>query len=452
MAALSEKGWVAMALPLTTAITHRSVLAIAIPIMLSNVTEPLIGTVNTAVIGQLPQPYYIGAISVGSLIFSFIFWGFGFLRLSTGGLSAQATGAGDSAELVSVLARALGIAVAVGLALIALSPLIERIALDLMGGSAEIRHHAEIYFRLRIWSAPFALTNYVIMGWLIGQGRAKLAFLNQIFLNAGNAALSMFFVLGLGLTSDGVGLASLLAEAAAAALGLIIAWRVLRRMKTRVDWQQILDRQRIWRTIAMNGDIMIRTLCLVFAFTFFTSRGARAGDEMLAANVVLLHAFDLSAFLIDGFAYASEALVGQAIGARNRPRFHDAVRLTTIWAMAVGLLCGLMIWFGGPWFIDLMTVNPQVREIARHYLFWAAITPLLGAACFQFDGIFTGALATKDMRNMMIISLAIYLCAWWFLEPAFANHGLWAALSIFFVARGLTFAARMPALTRAAFP
>ncbi len=440
-----------MSVPASVPISHRSVLAFAIPIMLSNVSEPLIGVVNTAVIGQLPEPYYIGAISVGSLIFSFIFWGFGFLRLSTGGLSAQAVGAGNGAELVAVLARAIAIAVVAGLALIALSPLIETLAMDLMGGSPEVRRHAEIYFRLRIWSAPFALINYVMMGWFIGQGLVRLTFLIQLFLNLGNGALSMYFVLGAGMTSEGVGLAVLIAEVAAAFLALGLAFASLRRMRAHIDWQHILNPREMLRTVAMNTDIMIRTLCLVFAFSWFTARGARAGDIVLAANVVLLHFFDVAAFLIDGFAFASESLVGQAVGARDRTRFRKAIRITTMWALAVGLTAATIIWFAGPGLIDLMTVNQAVRETARHYLGWAALAPLLGAVCFQFDGIFTGALATRDMRNMMILSLMVYLAAWWFLEAAYGNHGLWAAFNIFFVARGLTFAGRIPSLERRAF-
>ncbi len=432
-------------------ISHRSVLIIAVPIMLSNVTEPLIGVVNTAVIGQLPEAYYIGSISIGSLIFSFLFWGFGFLRLSTGGLSAQAVGAGDSGEVTAVLWRALAIAVTVGLCLILASPIIEKVSFDLMGGSPEMRAQGEIYFRYRILSAPFALTNFCIFGWFIGQGRAAIAFVVQIFLNVVNMALGAWFVLSLGMTADGVGLSALIAEIGAALLGGILIWRTVHRMKARATWAQIWNREKVLRTLSANGDIMIRTLCLVFAFTWFTARGARAGDVTIAANSVLLHFFEVAAYLIDGFAYASEALVGQSVGARNRERFNRAIRLTTLWALVVGTICSAIIWFAGPWFIDLMTVNPEVRETARHFLFWAALTPLLGTICFQFDGIFTGAMATRDMRNMMVLSLLIYLAAWWILEHNFGNHGLWAALSVFFIARGVTYAMRMPALARAAF-
>jgi MATE family multidrug resistance protein len=419
--------------------------------MLSNVTEPLIGVVNTAVVGQLPDPYYIGAIAIGALIFSFIFWGFGFLRLSTGGLSAQATGAGDVAELIAVLARALVIAAGAGLVLIALAPFIREAAFDLMGGSAEVRAHGETYFDYRIWSAPAALANYCLMGWFIGQARAGLAFAVQLLLNLSNMALSVVFVLWLGMTSDGVGLAALIAEWLSAGVGLAIAVIMLRGMAAHLDMSRILEAEPMRRTLAMNGDVMIRSLCLVFAFTWFTSRGARSGDVTVAANAVLLHLFEVSAYLIDGFAYASEAFVGQAVGAGNRSRFRRAIWLTSAWALALGVLCSIAVLLAGPALIDLMTVNETVRTTARDYLLWAAAAPLLGTVCFQFDGIFTGAMATRDMRNMMIVSLIVFIAAWWVLEARFGNHGLWAALNIFFIARGITFATRLPGIERRAF-
>ena len=432
-------------------ITHRSVLTVAVPIMLSNMTEPLIGVVNTAIIGQLPEAYYIGAIAIGSLIFSFLFWGFGFLRLSTGGLSAQAVGAGDSVELTAVFWRALSIAAAAGLFLIIASPAIEKVSFDLIGGSPEVRAQGEIYFQYRIWSAPFALINFCVLGWFIGQGRAKIAFIVQIFLNLTNMCLGAFFVLDIHMKADGVGLSALIAEFSGASLGCLLVWRSMQKIERTANWAQVFNREKILRTLGANGDIMIRTLCLVFAFAWFTSRGARAGDVIIAANAILLNFFEVAAYLIDGFAYASEALVGQAVGAKNQPRFRQAVKLTSLWALVVGSVCSLIIWFAGPTVIDLMTVNPTVRETARLYLFWASLTPLLGTICFQFDGIFTGAMATREMRNMMILSLLIYLTCWWFMERNFGNHGLWASLCVFFIARGITFAARMPALTRSAF-
>ena len=396
----------------------------------------------------MPDPYYIGAIAVGALIFAFMFWGFGFLRLSTGGLSAQATGAGDSTELVAVLVRASyrpgswhrpHPAVAHGLGRPSVSS----------AGRAK-SEDGETYFSYRIWAAPAALTNYSVMGWFIGQGRAKLAFVVQLFLNLTNMALSAFFVLGLGMTSDGVGLAALIAEWSAVTLALVLAAIDPARHGRPISWPRILDRARSRCTLLMNGDVMIRTLCLVFAFGWFTARGARAGDVIVAANAVLLNLFEVSAYLIDGFAYASEALVGQAVGARKRERFRRRSGSPACgpwwWAWSVRWSSGSL----GPSTSTLMTVSAEVRETAR------IISPGRGLAgagviCFQFDGIFTGAMATKDMRNMMIVSLGIFMLAWWLLEPPFGNHGLWAALNIFFVARGITFATRMRTIEGRAF-
>jgi len=263
--------------PQSTPVTHRGVLAIAVPIMLSNVTQPVIGIVNTAVVGQPPGAYYIGAITVGALIFNFIYWGFGFLRLGTGGLTAQATGRGDSAELVAVLMRSLIIAGIAGVAIILLAPFIGRLTFSLINGSEEVESHAATYFYIRVFSAPFALTSFCLIGWFVGQGRARVAFLLQVFLNLTNGALSLIFVLGLGMTSDGVALAALISEVSAALLGLFIAWRRLREMGARFESARVFDRAKLIRTFAINRDIMIRTICLVLVFSWFTARGAQAG-------------------------------------------------------------------------------------------------------------------------------------------------------------------------------
>jgi MATE family multidrug resistance protein len=437
--------------PQSTPVTHRGVLAIAVPIMLSNVTQPIIGIVNAAVIGQLPGAYYIGAITVGALIFNFIYWGFGFLRLGTGGLTAQATGRGDAAELVAVLIRALIIAVIAGVAIILLSPVIGKVTFSIINGSEEVESHAAQYFYIRVFSAPFALMDFCLIGWFVGQGRARVAFLIQVYLNLTNGALSLFFVLGLGMTSDGVALAVLIAEVTAALLGLAIAFGRLKEMGARFERARIFDRAKLIRTFVINRDIMIRTVCLVLVFSWFTARGAQAGDVIVSANAVLMHFFDFAAFLIDGFALATETLVGQAVGARDRQRFNTAIQLTWVWLTLTGAAAAALIWFGGPFFIDLMAANEDVRATARMYLFWVALTPLAGIACFQYDGIFTGVTQTADMRNMMLLSMIITLIAWWPLEQYYGNHGLWAAMMVFFVSRGILFALRMPALRRTAF-
>jgi multidrug resistance protein, MATE family len=409
-------------------VNNASFLRIAIPIMLSNVTEPLIGVVNTAVVGQLPQVHLIGS-----------------------GLSAQATGAGDAKEVGAIVWRSLLIANVIGLALIVLSPIVQPLAISLMGGSPDVQAAASTYFSYRIWAAPAALANFTILGWFIGQGRTKVAFVTQLALNATNMVLSALFVLHFNMGIAGVGLAVLIAEYAAVALGLVmVLWRI-GELKQPFDRAQVLDPVKIKSLITANADMMIRTVCLLFAFAWFTARGARNGDTVVAANAVLLHMFEIAAYMIDGFAYAAEALVGQAIGAKDDHRYGKAIRLSTSWVMAFGALASVLIWLFGAQFIAVMTVNEAVRAFALKYLVWASITPFLGAACFLYDGIFTGAMATRDMRNMMVLSLIAYMTAWYLLENRFGNHGLWAALSVFFIARSVLFAARLPAIRRRVF-
>ena len=428
---------------------HRDVLAIALPMIFSNVTTPLIGAVDTAVIGQLGSAPLIGAVAVGATIFTFFYWAFGFLRMGTTGLTAQASGAARPREVLATLYRALIVAGAAGLAIVVLQGAIAAAAFTLMGASAEVGTAARTYFDIRIWSAPAALANYALVGWFIGLGRAGMAFRLQLLLNLTNIGLDALFVWGFGWGIAGVAAGTLIAETGAALVGIAVAMRAAEGVKLRA-WR-VFNAGKLKRMISVNGDIMIRTLSLLFAFSFFTVQGSRSGDLILAANAVLMHFLSVSAYFLDGVAYATEALTGKAIGARDPKRFSDAVRLSSVWAAALSLATGAAFWLAGGVIIDVMTVNAAVREVARDYLFWAALAPLVGVACFQLDGIFIGATRTRDMRNMMLISLAVYLGAWALLTPAFGNHGLWAALMVLFVVRALTLAWRFPALERAAF-
>jgi len=425
------------------------VLAIAAPMIFSNVTTPLIGAVDTAVIGQLGEAHLIGAVAVGATIFTFFYWAFGFLRMGTTGLTAQASGAERNREVLATLYRALLVAGAAGAAIILLQWPIAEAAFALMGASPEVDDAARTYFAIRIWSAPAALANYALVGWFIGLGRAGMAFRLQLLLNLTNIVLDTLFVLGFGWGVAGVAAGTLIAETGAALVGLAVALRAAGGLRIRL-WR-VFNAAKLRRMVAVNGDIMVRTLSLLFAFSFFTAQGARAGDMILAANAVLMHFLSVSAYFLDGVAYATEALTGKAIGARDPVRFRDAVRLSSIWAAVLSVAAGAVFWLSGGAVIDLMTVNEAVRALARDYLVWAALAPVIGVACFQLDGIFIGATRTRDMRNMMLVSLAIYLLAWAALTPTFGNHGLWAALMILFVTRALTLAARMPALKRAAF-
>ncbi len=430
---------------------HRAVLAIAVPIMASNISEPLLGLVDTWVIGRLPEAYYIGAIALGATIFSLIFWAFGFLRMGTGGLTAQAEGAGDGEELRAVLARALLIAGVAGAGLIVISPLIEMLAFWLLQGSAEVEHHARTYFQIRVLSAPFALANYAFLGWFIGLGRARTAFALQLVLNLSNIILDVFFVLGMGMTSDGVALGTLAASAIACACGLWAVHSELKRRSGAWNLQRILQRAGLKRTAVVNFDIMIRSVAVVFAFTLFTARSAELGDVVLAANTVLMNILAIGTHLIDGFAHSAEALVGQAVGARSLARFRLYARLSSQWAFVIGGLFALATWLSGPFVIDALTVNEEVRETARIYLMWVVAAPIIGVGCYQLDGIFIGATQTRDLRNMMLLSVALYLPAWYYFVLAFGNQGLWASLILFLIVRAITLWVRVPALMRQKF-
>ena len=447
----TNPNWQNVKIRMTTRITYKTVLAIAVPIMLSNLSEPLIGIVDTAVLGQLPQAYYIGAIAVASLIFSIVYWGFGSLRLGTGGLAAQAFGARQMTELRAVFARALLISSVIGIFIVALGPLIGDLSFWLFEASPEVERYARIYFDIRIWSAPFALANYVILGWFIGMGKTGHAFAVQLVLNLTNVALDIFFVLGLSMTADGVAFGTLLAEIIAAAFGLLLVWRVLGQVGGRWSKKRTFDRAAILNTVSVNADIMVRSLLLTFAFGFFTAQSARAGDVIIAANAILMHLLVTSAYFLDGFAVAVESLAGQAVGAGNRARFWQTVKRTSVLGFAVSVLVSIVFALVGPLFIDLLTINETVRAAARTYLVWAVMAPVIGFACFQLDGIFTGATRSKDLRNMMIISVLAYLAVWYILAGPFGNNGLWASLMIFFIIRAITLAARMPALLKALF-
>ncbi len=430
----------------TGELTHGSVLAIAVPVMLSNVSTPLIGIVDTAVVGRIPDPAYIGAVAVGALIFTFLFWAFGFLRMGTTGLTAQALGRNDHPEILASLGRALLIAVAAGAGLIALQWPIRLVAFALLDGSTQVEALAGGYFDIRIWAAPATLANYALLGWFIGLGRTDIGLVLQLVLNVSNMLLDALFVLGFGWDVRGVAAGTLIAEILAAAVGLAIVLRHARAYgRLRIDLPAWLEPRKLRRTITVNADIMVRSLALVFVFVWFMSRGAAAGDVILAANAVLMQFISVSAFFLDGLAFAAEALVGRAIGAVKRSALLAALKLTTLWAFVVAVAASAVIWFFGPTFIDALTVDAGARAAARTFLPWTALAPLLGVWSFQLDGAFIGATRTREMRNAMLLSAAIYLAAWWLLTP-FGNHGLWAALWVSYLARTATLGAFLPRL------
>jgi multidrug resistance protein, MATE family len=430
-------------------ISHWRILALALPMTLSHVTTPLLGLVDATVIGRLGEAHLLGAVALGAVIFDFVFWSFGSLRMATAGLTAQATGAGNRHEVDVTLARAFLVAAATGLLLILLQWPIATIAFSMAGASTEVTEALSTYFFIRIWAAPFTLANYVILGSTLGRGRTDLGLLLQVAINVANIVLTMALVLGFDLGIAGAAIGTALAEVLGAGLGIV----VLRRLGSNplaVTWQEVLNRAAMLQNLAMNRDIMIRNVALILAFSIFSALGARSGDVTLAANAVLYNMFLIGGYFLDGFATAAETLCGQSIGARDERGFRRAINLSLGWSLGFGLaVSGLFLIGGGP-FIDFVSTNPDVRSYAREYLVFAALTPLVGAAAFAFDGIYTGATWTRSMRDLMVIAFAVYAIIL-LTVGSLGNTALWIALLAFLGARGIGQFILYPRLARKTF-
>lgn len=435
----------------TSRLTHRRILKVAVPVVLSNATVPILGAVDTGVVGQLGSAAAIGAVGVGAITLGGVYWLFGFLRMGTAGLAAQAVGAGDEGEVAALLTRVLIIAMAAGFALIALQSLIFAGAFWLTPASAEVEALAWQYMAIRIYSAPAAIAAYGLGGWLVARERTMGLFWLQFITNGVNIILSIWFVLGFGWGVAGVAWATLVAEIVGLGVGLWLvrdgfqgtAWR---------DWFQVFDRARLVHMAVVNTDILIRSLILMLGFWSFLTLGAQFGDDTLAANQVLLQFLFITAHAMDGFAFAAESFVGQAMGAKSPSRVRRAALMTSVWGAVTCAVLALGFAIAGPWLIDVMATADGVRETARSYLFWMVLAPFLGCASWMLDGIFIGATRSRDMRNMMILSGAIYAAALWLSLPVFENHGLWGAMVLFFAVRGITLGLRYRALEQAARP
>jgi MATE family multidrug resistance protein len=417
--------------------------------MVANLTTPLIGIVSTTAIGRLGDAALLGGVAMASVLFDCLFWMFGFQRMSTVAFTAQSLGAGQPGELRAILVRGLIVAAAIGAALILLQVPLVTILLGVMGGSEGVTRAARTYFLIRVWSAPLVFCNFVILGWLIGQARARLALGIQVILNLINVAATVVLELAFDLGIAGAAIAAVIAEAAGLVLGIVTAGR-LTHWKLAIDVAALFDRAILMRMLSVNRDIMIRTGSLIAVWLFFAAQGARAGDVALAANSVLNNFLLVSAFFLDGFANAAQQLCGHACGARDRTGFSGAVRLVLIWGSCFSVaVAAIFALFGGS-LIDIMTANGDVQRVARDYLPFVVFAPLLGVFAFSYDGIYIGATWARDMRNLMLLSLLIFLGAW-FLLRSYGNAGLWGALLVHYAARGGLEALRYPALFRASF-
>ncbi len=430
-------------------VTHKRVFKIAAPIVLSNATVPILGAVDTGVVGQLGEAAPIAAVGVGAIILTAIYWMFGFLRMGTSGLTSQAYGAGRSGEVSALWMRALMIGIAAGVGIILLQGPIFAGAFLISPASTEVETLAREYMSIRVWSAPALIGLYGITGWLVALERTRSVLVLQIWMNGLNIVLDLWFVLSLGWGIAGVAQATFIAEWTGLALGLWLCRDVFANPAWR-DWPRVFDSVQLRHMASVNIDILLRSFMLQVMFVSFLLLGGKFGDVTLAANQVLLQFLEITAFAMDGFAFAAEALVGQAVGARSHLRLRRSVVIACQWGLITNILLALAFALFGGMLIDLMAKAPEVQSEARTYLGYMVLAPLLGLAAWMLDGIFIGATRTRDMRNMMALSLVVYLIALALLMPVFGNHGLWIALLVSFIARGVTLGLRYPALEASA--
>ncbi|NVK40777.1 MAG: MATE family efflux transporter [Oceanospirillaceae bacterium] len=417
---------------------HHRVWQLAWPMILSNVTVPLLGLVDTAVIGHLPESHYLGGVAVGSMIFTSLYWAFGFLRMGTTGMTAQAWGRQNGDQVRLLLARSLVLGLAIGLLLLLLHRPLIAIALQLVDATPAVTAEAERYAWIRILGAPAVLCNYALLGWFVGNQNTRIPLLLLLVTNITNMVLDFIAVYGLGMHAAGVALATVCSEYLSLGLGLYLSRRILQRTSGVLDRASLTRLGDYIELLVVNRYLFVRTLSLLFAFAFFTAQGARLGTLYLSANAVLLNFLMLISHGLDGFAHATEALAGRAIGERKLQRFFDLVVTALVWSLVTALGFSLVFWLGGEQIIGLLTDLDEVRAMAARYLPWIVLLPLVGVWSYLLDGIFIGTTQVRAMQNTMLLSVfGVYLPCWWLLRD-FGNQGLWMAFISLFVARAVT--------------
>jgi len=430
-------------------VTHRSVVAIAWPMTLAFISTPMLGLVDTAVVGQLDNAALLGGLAVGAILFDVIFTTFNFLRASTTGLVAQALGAGNEGEQRATFYRSAILSVLGGVLVLVAAPLVLWVGLYFMDVPAAVEKAVRDYFSIRVLAAPFTLMNYSVLGLYLGLGRARTGLALQFLLNGLNIMASLWLGLHLGWGLQGVAWATVFAEGVTTVVGLLLVRNVWANVSS--VWPFLRNQGEWLRMFSLNRDIMIRSFLLLFAFAHFAAQGARFGEVTLAANAVLMNFFMISGFFLDGVATAAETLVGRAVGAKYRPAFERSVRLTIFWGFILAGLATVAFFLLGPTMIDVLTVNEVIRSEAKVYLPWAALTALAGVIAFQMDGVYIGATWSREMRNMMVLSFIAYLVVYWAVVDQLGNHGLWLALEIFLGMRGLSLFMQLPAKANEVF-
>lgn len=416
---------------------NRQILQIAVPSIVSNITVPLLGLIDVTIVGHLGAASYIGAIAVGGMLFNIIYWIFGFLRMGTGGMTSQAYGRNDRNEITRLLVRSVGVGWLIALSLLMLQYPIQAIAFTLIQTTQEVEQLARLYFRICIWGAPAVLGLYSLSGWFIGMQNSKIPMCIAITQNLVNIAASLFLVFVLKLKIEGVAIGTVVAQYAGLAMACFLWIRYYGALRKHIDWHSLIDKEAMSRFFRVNRDIFLRTLCLVAVTMFFTSAGAAQGEIILAVNTLLMQLFTLFSYIMDGFAYAGEALAGRYIGAGDRTRLHRTVRQLFGWGVGLSAVFTLLYSIGGHAFLQLLTNDGAVIHEAGNYFFWILAIPMAGFSAFLFDGIFIGATATNLMlRSMFIASVGFFLLYYGF-EPSMGNHALWLAFIVYLLLRGV---------------
>ena len=418
--------------------THnREILQIALPSIVSNITVPLLGLIDAAIVGHLGAASYIGAIAVGGMLFNIIYWIFGFLRMGTSGMTSQAYGQKDEAETMRILARSMGVGMLIALALIILQYPIERIAFTLMKATPEVDRLASLYFRICIWGAPAVLGLYSISGWCIGMQNSRFPMYVAITQNIVNILASLVLVYGFGMKIEGVAIGTLVAQYAGLLMAAWLWTSHFKRLLPYIQLQTLLAKGAIRRFFQVNRDIFFRTLCLVAVTMYFTSAGAAQGEVILAGNTLLMHFFTFFSYIMDGFAYAGEALVGKHLGANDRPALRQMVHQLFVWGIVLSLVFTLVYGIGGKVFLGLITNEQSVITASSAYFYWVLAIPLAGFAAFLYDGIFIGATATRWMLYAMSIATIAFFLIYYGFREAMDNHALWLAFITYLALRGI---------------
>lgn len=414
----------------------RQILQIALPSIVSNITVPLLGMIDVAIVGHMGSPVYIGAVAVGSMIFNLVYWLFGFLRMGTSGMTAQALGARDLQEVARLLKRSIAVALGIALTLIILQWPLKQLMFWLIGPTADVLPYASTYFNIVIWGAPASLALFSLTGWFIGMQNTRIPMFISIMQNVVNILASLILVYGFGLKIEGVALGTVIAQYAGLLAGLGLLWKYYGRLsvyfrQTNHHSSSLISH---FSFFTVNRDIFLRTLCLVAVNLFFTSAGARSGAVILSVNTVMMQLYLFFSYFMDGFAYAGEALGGKTYGAHNSQAFHETLRRLWFWAALVTTAYTLLYTIGGEWIFGLLTDEPQVIEASHDYLWWAYLIPAAGAVAFIWDGIFIGITATRGMLVSSFLS-ALTFFAIYYLK--FDNHGLWLAMVVYLLMRGV---------------